>query len=66
MQYVITKPAVSADSNVIVEANVTIPASCTKAVIVTHVWLDKGSSDWPADMAEAVMKTVEPKEWVCG
>ena len=66
VQYVITEPAVSADSNVIVEANVTIPASCTKAVIVTHGWLDKGSNDWPAEMAEALMKKVDPNEWVCG
>ena len=35
MQYIITEPAVSADSNVIVEANVTIPASCTKAVMTS-------------------------------
>ena len=65
MQYMIEGPEKSADARVITNADLNIPASCTKAVIVTHGWLDKADSDWPMDLAEAIRKKTDPNEWVC-
>ncbi|MHC4722228.1 MAG: hypothetical protein ACYS6I_05910, partial [Planctomycetota bacterium] len=64
-QYVITEPAVSADAAVVMDSQLSIPSSCTKAVIVTHGWIDKASGDWPADIAGAIKQRVDPNEWVC-
>ena len=65
MQYMIEGPEKSADARVITDADLNIPASCTKAVIVTHGWLDKADSDWPMDLAAAMRKKTDPNEWLC-
>ena len=66
-QYMIAKPGskIAADPNVIIDAGVNVPASVTRAVIVTHGWIDKGAKDWPADIAGAISEKVDPNEWVC-
>jgi hypothetical protein len=61
----IVEPNVSADANIILDPNLKIQASVNKAVIVTHGWIDKASSDWPADIAEEIRKKVDPNEWIC-
>ena len=66
MQYLVMEPQVSADAGISIDPNVTIPSSCSKAVIVTHGWLDSGRSDWPSDIVQAIRKKVDPNEWVCG
>ncbi len=66
VQYVILGPQTSADANIAVDPNIKIPPSCNKAVIVTHGWIDKASSGWPADIAEEIRKRVDANEWVCG
>jgi hypothetical protein len=65
-QYVLMQPELSADVEVIKEPDFEIPPSRTKAVIVTHGWIDKGSDSWPADMAVAISQRVDPNEWVGG
>ena len=65
MQYMVVEPNTSADANLIIDPNIKIPSSVNKAVIVTHGWIDKASSDWPADIAEEIRKKVDPNEWVC-
>jgi len=64
-QHVVMQPELGADVEVIKEPDFKIPATCTKAVIVTHGWLDKGAGSWPADMANAISQRVDPNEWVC-
>jgi len=65
-QHVVMQPKLGADVEVIKEPDCKIPATCTKAVIVTHGWLDKGADSWPADIATAISQRVDPNEWVCG
>jgi len=65
-QHVVMQPELNADVEVIKEQDFEIPPACTKAVIVTHGWLDKGADSWPADMAAAISQRVDPNEWVCG
>lgn len=65
MQYLIVDPNVSADANLVVDPNIKIPSSVNKAVIITHGWVDKASSDWPEDIAKEIRKKVDPNEWVC-
>jgi len=65
-QYVLKQPELSADVAVIKEPDFEIPPTCTKAVIVTHGWLDTGADSWPADMAAAISQRLDPNEWVCG
>ncbi|MBW8034958.1 MAG: alpha/beta hydrolase [Planctomycetes bacterium] len=66
-QYIIATPdsRIATDPNVIIDAGVTVPVSVTRAVIVTHGWIDKGAKDWPADIAGAICDKVDPNEWVC-
>ena len=64
-QHVVMQPELSADVEVIKESDFEIPPSCTKAVIVTHGWIDKGGGSWPADIAAAISQRVDPNEWVC-
>jgi len=40
-------------------------AGVDKIVVVTHGWIDKGASDWPADIAQAFVERTDPNEWVC-
>lgn len=65
-QHIVMQPELSADVEVIKESDFEIPPSCTKAVIVTHGWIDKGGGSWPADIAVAISQRVDPNEWVCG
>ncbi len=64
-QHVVMQPELSTDAEVIKEPDFKIPSSCTKAVIVTHGWIDKGVGSWPADIAAAISQRVDPNEWVC-
>ena len=64
-QYLLLDHNESADPNIIIEPNLKIPASCDKAVIITHGWLDKAIGDWPADIAEEISKKVDPNQWLC-
>ena len=66
MQYIVMEPQKSADADIVIDPNVTIPASCNKLVIVTHGWIDKFDGDWSADTARQIGKKVDPNEWVCG
>lgn len=65
VQYMVATPAESSDPNVIVDLNVKIPPAVDKIAIVVHGWIDKGSSDWPADIAVAINERIDPNEWVC-
>jgi len=65
-QHVVMQPELSAQVKVIKEPDFRIPPACTKAVIVTHGWLDTGADSWPADIAAAINQRVDPNEWVCG
>ena len=65
MQYVIVGPDNSGDAEVVIDSDVDVPASCDKMVVVTHGWIDKGQSSWPADVAAAIGDRVDPNEWVC-
>ena len=65
-QHVVMQPELSAGVEVIKEPDFKIPPTCTKAVIVTHGWIDKGGGSWPADIAAAISQRVDPNEWVCG
>ena len=65
-QHIVMQPEVSADVEVIKESNVRILPSCTKAVIITHGWIDKGAGSWPADIAVAISQRVDPNEWMWG
>jgi hypothetical protein len=65
-QHLVMQPELSADVEVIKESDFKIPPACTKAVIVTHGWLDKGAESWSADIATAISQRVDPNEWVCG
>jgi len=66
MQYIIAEPQVSADADVVIDPNINIPASAKNLVIVTHGWIDKAGSDWPADVAKEMRKKVDSEQWVCG
>jgi len=65
-QHVVMQPELRGDVEVIKEPGFEIRPTCTKAVIVTHGWLDKGADSWPADIATAISQRVDPNEWVCG
>ena len=65
VQYMVATPAVASDPNVIIDPDVKIPATVDKIAIVAHGWIDKGASDWPADIAVAINERIDPNEWVC-
>lgn len=65
IQHELLEPEVSADPNIAIDEEITIPPSADNLVIVTHGWLDKGQKDWPAKMAEAIRERTDPNEWVC-
>jgi len=65
-QYVIMELQNRAETNIVMESNLSIPSRCTKAVIVTHGWIDEAFGSWPADIAGAISQRVDPNEWVCG
>jgi len=65
-QYELLRPEGSADPNVVIDKNVTVPARADKLVMVVHGWMDKGENDWPSEMAAAIGERVDPNEWVCG
>jgi len=35
-------------------------------VVVTHGWIEKGAGDWPEDMARAICRCADAKNWRCG
>ena len=65
-QYAIMTPEVSCDAELIVDPEFSVAKTAHNFVIVTHGWVDKGSDDWPADIAEAMMSSTDPNQWVCG
>lgn len=65
-QYMIAGVEASADPNVIISADMKIPSTADKVLIVTHGWIDKGANDWPADIVHAISEKTDPNEWVCG
>lgn len=66
VQYMIARPdsKIATMPDIFIDKNVNVPATVTKAVIVTHGWIDKGANDWPADIASAISEKVDPNEWV--
>lgn len=64
-QYVVEGPGACTEPNIVIEENVAIPKSVTKAVIITHGWIDKASADWPSDTAQAFRDKTDPNEWMC-
>jgi pimeloyl-ACP methyl ester carboxylesterase len=65
VQYMIVGPESAAEPNVVVDAGVEIAATADKIVVVTHGWIDRASSRWPADIAAAIAEKTDPNEWVC-
>ena len=63
-QYFIQGPAACTDPKVLIVGDVAVDPAITKAVIVTHGWIDKGAGDWPADMANAFAGKTKPDEWM--
>jgi hypothetical protein len=64
-QYVVEGPEGCTEPNIIIDDNVSIPPSVSKAVIITHGWLDKAVDHWPADVAQAFAAKTDPNEWIC-
>ncbi|HPD47052.1 MAG TPA: hypothetical protein PLY61_09165 [Anaerohalosphaeraceae bacterium] len=65
VQYMIVTPEVAAEADVTVDAAVKIPTTADRIVVVTHGWIDRASSSWPADIAAALVAATEPNAWVC-
>ena len=65
VQYMIVGAASAREPNVVVASDVKIRPGADKIVVVTHGWIDKGASGWPADIARAFVKRTDPNEWVC-
>lgn len=67
VQYMIARPdsKIATMPDILIDKNVNLPATVTKAVIITHGWIDKGTNDWPADIASAISEKVDPNEWAC-
>jgi pimeloyl-ACP methyl ester carboxylesterase len=65
VQYKILTPAIARDPNITIEPDVCIAPSAGKVVVVTHGWVDKAESDWPAEMASAIAQKVDPNQWLC-
>ena len=65
MQYMVVDPNVSADGELVMDPNIKIPDSAVNVVVVTHGWIDKAASDWPADVAGEIRKKVDGEKWVC-
>jgi len=42
------------------------PVSAKGIVVVTHGWIEKGSNDWPEDMAKAISQKTDSNDWLCG
>ena len=64
-QYVVEGPDACSEPNIVIDKNIGIPPSVTKAVIVTHGWIDKAADYWPADIARAFRDKTDPNEWMC-
>lgn len=65
VQYMIVGAESAREPNVVVASDVKIPPGADKIVVVTHGWIDKGASGWPADIARAFIERTDPNEWVC-
>ena len=65
VQYKILTPALACDPNITVDSDIYIAPSTDKAVIVTHGWVDKAESDWPAEITSSIAQKVDPNQWLC-
>ena len=65
VQYKILTPAVACDPNITIEPNICIEPSVDRVVVVTHGWIDKAESDWPAETAAAIAQKTDPNQWLC-
>ena len=65
VQHKILTPALARDPNIVIEPDVSIPDSVDKVVVVTHGWIDKAESDWPAEIASAIAERTDPNQWLC-
>ncbi len=65
IQHELLSTEVAADANIVIDADIIIPPTVDKLMLVTHGWLDKGEKDWPSRMAAAVGQRVDPNEWLC-
>jgi len=60
VQYMIAQPdsKLATMPDIVVDSDVYIAPTVSKAVIVIHGWIDKGANDWPADIAGAISEKV--------
>ena len=65
VQYMIVGAESACEPNVVVASDVNVRAGADKIVVVTHGWIDKGASGWPADIGRAFIERTDPNEWVC-
>ena len=65
VQYKILTPALACDPNITVDSDIDITTSVDKAVVVTHGWVDKAESDWPAEITSSIAQRVDPNQWLC-
>ena len=65
VQYKILTPALARDPNITIEPDIYIAPSTDKVVVVTHGWVDKAESDWPAEIASAIAQKTDPNQWLC-
>ena len=65
VQYMIVGAASACEPNVVVASDINVRAGADKIVVVTHGWIDKGASGWPADIARVFVERTDPNEWVC-
>ena len=65
IQHELLSAEVAADPNIVIDADICIPPTVDKLVLVTHGWMDKGEKDWPSRMAAAIGERVDPNEWLC-
>ncbi|MHC5061815.1 MAG: hypothetical protein ACYTFK_12115 [Planctomycetota bacterium] len=35
-------------------------------IVATHGWVEKGTGNWPEDMAKAIEEKVDTNDWICG
>jgi hypothetical protein len=73
MSFAIVLSIVAASSQVDVEDKLHVLSSDSKSidqetglVIVTHGWVDKGTGNWPEDMAKVIEEKVDINDWICG
>jgi hypothetical protein len=72
MLFAILLSIVSASSEVDVKDKLHVLSSDVKSihpeiglVVVTHGWIEKGTGNWPEDMAKVIEEKVDINDWVC-